>query len=47
MARLQEPLDEFKKVLESAAPPYNATREANEKTHRGTAEHLASIEERR
>jgi len=47
MARLQERLDEFKKAFESGAPPYNATREAIDKMHRASADHLASIEERR
>ena len=31
MASLQSRLDEFKKVFESGAPPYNAQREANHK----------------
>ena len=46
MARLQEPLDEFKKVLESGAPVQRDSL-ANEKMQRATADHLASIEERR
>jgi hypothetical protein len=47
MSSLQDRLDEFKKVLESGAPPYNVPREAIEKMHRATAELKASgIEER-
>jgi hypothetical protein len=42
MAGLQSRLDEFKKVFESGAPPYNAPREAIETTHRATAELKAS-----
>jgi len=42
MASLQSRLDEFKKVFESGAPPYNAPREAIEKMHRATAELKAS-----
>jgi hypothetical protein len=38
MSNLQDRLDEFKKTFESGAPPYNAPREAIEKTHRATAE---------
>jgi hypothetical protein len=46
MASLQSRLDEFKKVFESGAPPYNAPREAVETMHRATAELKASgIEE--
>jgi hypothetical protein len=47
MSSLQDRLDEFKKVLESGAPPYNVPREAIEKMHRATAELKASgIEDR-
>jgi hypothetical protein len=47
MAGLQEKLDEFKKVLESGAPPYNAPHEVIEKMHRATAELKATgIEDR-
>jgi hypothetical protein len=42
MSSLQDRLDEFKKVLESGAPPYNVPREAIEKMHRATAELKAS-----
>jgi hypothetical protein len=42
MADLQSRLDEFKKALESGAPPYNAPREAIETMHRATAELKAS-----
>jgi len=42
MASLQSRLDEFKKVFESGAPPYNASREVIEKMHRATAELEAS-----
>ena len=46
MASLQSRLDEFKKVFESGAPPYNAPREGVETMHRATAELKASgIEE--
>ncbi|HEY2499179.1 MAG TPA: hypothetical protein VGK24_19130 [Candidatus Angelobacter sp.] len=46
MASLQERLDDFKKSFESAAPPYNAPREAIETMHRATAELKATgIEE--
>lgn len=38
MATLQSRLDEFRKVFESGAPPYNAPREAIETMHRATAE---------
>ena len=38
MSSLQDRLDEFKKVLESGAPPYSVPREAIEKMHRATAE---------
>jgi hypothetical protein len=47
MSSLQDRLDEFKKVLESGALPYNVPREAVEKMHRATAELKASgIEDR-
>ena len=47
MASLQSRLDEFKKNLESGAPPYNAPREVIETMHRATAELKASgIEDR-
>jgi hypothetical protein len=47
MSSLQDRLHEFKKVLESGAPPYNVPREAIEKMHRATAELKASgIEDR-
>jgi hypothetical protein len=42
MASLQSRLDEFKRVFESGAPPYNASREVIEKLHRATAELEAS-----
>jgi hypothetical protein len=42
MADLQSRLDEFKKALESGAPPYNAPRAAIETMHRATAELKAS-----
>jgi hypothetical protein len=42
MASLQSHLDEFKKALESGAPPYKAPREAIETMHRATAELQAS-----
>ena len=42
MASLQQKLDEFNKVFESGAPPYNAPREAIETMHRATAELKAS-----
>jgi hypothetical protein len=42
MEDLQSRLDEFKKVFESGAPPYNAPREAIETMHRATAELKAS-----
>lgn len=42
MATLQSRLDEFKKLFESGAAPYNAPREATEKMHRATAELKAS-----
>ena len=38
MASLQSRLDEFKKILESGDPPYNAPHEIIEKMHRATAE---------
>ena len=38
MAKLQDRLDEFRKVFESGAPPYNAPHEAIETMHRATAE---------
>jgi hypothetical protein len=38
MANLQSRLDQFKKALESGAPPYNAPRQAIETMHRATAE---------
>lgn len=47
MSSLQDRLDEFKRVLESGAPPYNVPREAIEIMHRATAELKASgIEDR-
>ena len=42
MGSLQSRLDEFKKELESGAPPYNATHEVIETMHRATAELEAS-----
>src|SRR5580704_7984318 len=42
LASLQQRLDEFKKSFESGAPPYNAPRDAIEKTHRATTELAAS-----
>src|SRR5262249_22524000 len=42
MAGLQSRLDDFKKVFESGAPPYNAPREAIELMHRATADLKAS-----
>lgn len=42
MSNLQARLDKFKKTFESGAPPYNATRDAVETTHRATAELKAS-----
>jgi hypothetical protein len=42
MASLRSRLDEFKKVFESGAPPYNAEHEAIEKMHRATAKLKAS-----
>jgi hypothetical protein len=42
MASLQARLDEFKRALESGAPPYNAPHEAIETMHRATAELKAS-----
>jgi len=47
MAQLQDRLNEFKRVFESGAPPYNAPREAIEKMHRATAELKASGAEER
>jgi hypothetical protein len=38
MPRLQDRLDEFKRVFESGAPPYSTSREAVESMHRATAE---------
>ena len=38
MASLQERLDEFKRTLESGAPPFNAPHEVIETMHRATAE---------
>jgi hypothetical protein len=38
MATLQDRLDEFKRNVESGAPPYNMSREAVETMHRATAE---------
>jgi hypothetical protein len=38
MAGLQARLDDFKKLFESGAPPYNAPHEAVETMHRATAE---------
>ena len=47
MSGLQDRLDEFKKVLESGAPPYNVPREAIERMHQATAELKTSgIEDR-
>lgn len=47
MESLQQRLDEYKKVFESGAPPYNAPKAAIETMHRATAELKASgIEER-
>jgi hypothetical protein len=47
MSSLQDRLDEFKKVFESGAPPYNVPGEAIEMMHRATAELKASgIEDR-
>jgi hypothetical protein len=47
MSNLQNHLDEFKRALESGAPPFNATRDAIESMHRATAELKASgIEDR-
>ncbi len=46
MANLQSRLDEFKRSLESGAPPYNAPHEVIEMMHRATAELKATgIEE--
>ena len=42
MARLQSRLDEFKKILESGDPPYNAPHETIETMHRATTELKAS-----
>jgi hypothetical protein len=42
MSNLQGRLDEFKKVFESGAPPYNAPHEAIELMHRATTELKAS-----
>ncbi len=42
MAMLQDRLDEFKRNIESGAPPYNMSHEALEKMHRATAELKAS-----
>jgi hypothetical protein len=38
VATLQERLDEFKRNIESGAPPYNMSHEASETMHRATAE---------
>jgi hypothetical protein len=47
MSSLQDRLDEFKRVLESGAPPYNVPREAVKKMHQSTGELKASgIEDR-
>ena len=35
---LQDRLDEFKRMLESGAPPYNVPREAIEKMHQTTGD---------
>ena len=44
---LQDRLDEFKRMLESGAPPYNVPREAIEKMYQTTGELKASgIEDR-
>jgi hypothetical protein len=42
MSTLQSRLDELKRVFDSGAPPYNASREAIETMHRATAELSAS-----
>ena len=42
MADLQSRLNEFKRALESGAPPYNRPRAAIETMHRATAELKAS-----
>jgi len=42
MSSLRDRLGEFKRTLESGAPPYNATREAVATMHRATAELKAS-----
>ena len=46
MADLQSRLNEFKRALESGAPPYNRPRAAIETMHRATAELKASGLER-
>lgn len=38
MASLQEQLDNFKRSIESGAPPYNMSHDAIEMMHRATAE---------
>jgi hypothetical protein len=38
MSKLQDRQDEFRRVFESGAPPYNAPHEAIETMHRATAE---------
>lgn len=38
MASLQERLDNFKRSIESGAPPYNMSHDAIETMHRATAE---------
>jgi hypothetical protein len=42
VSSLQDRLDEFKRMLESGAPPYNVPREAIEKMHQATGELIAS-----
>jgi len=42
MPTLQDRLDEFKRNIESGAPPYNMAHEAIETMHRATAELKAS-----
>ena len=47
MSSLQDRLDQFKRMLESGAPPYNVPREAIERMHQATAELKTSgIEDR-
>ena len=47
MSSLQDRLDEFKRVFESGAPPYNVPPEAIKIMHRATAELKASGAENR